>query len=177
MNKQIKALNQKLASIAGDASEIETQLQAEWNKVFADMTVLKDAVAKLESSNEYGFDEDGEIVSWIAFDTSPFKGCEAYLVEYLRFNHCVEIDFFNNTLQTSHGDCIVIQDDTRRDNAVYLGYEVIIQELEYLDEDGKVDEVKRNALIEAYMEKMGGFSGVFRTDSYGNVFPVSTLAK
>lgn len=37
MNKQIKALNKKLATIAGDASKIETQLQAEWNKVFEDI--------------------------------------------------------------------------------------------------------------------------------------------
>jgi hypothetical protein len=68
----------------------------------------------------------------------------------------------------------VVQDDAGRDNGVYLADKCIINESEYKN-DGEVDETKRNALIEAYMEKMGYFPGVFRRDRDGSVYSVKTL--
>ncbi len=178
MNSKIKSLNIQLNLVAQNAAGIEMELQKAWNGVFDDMAILRDAVIKLQSSDEYSLGEYNEIVSWIRFDTSSFKDCQMYFVEYMRDTHCVEVDFKNDTLQISHGDdCIVIQDDTGHDNCVWSGQKVVIQESEYLDEKGKVDEAKRNALIEAYMERTGYFPGVFRLDSYGNVSSINTLAK
>ena len=59
-------------------------------------------------------------------------------------------------------------------NGVWLNSKCIIEESSYTDDDGEVNETKRNALIEAYMDKSGFFPGVFRTDSHGNVFAIKT---
>ena len=54
--------------------------------------------------------------------------------------------------------------------------EIIIDGDEYT-EDGEVDEVKRNELIEAYMEKTGCFPGVLSDDDHGNLFLVNTTGE
>ena len=175
MNKQIKALNKKLATIAEDASEIETQLQAEWNEVFEDMTQLRDAVTKLESSNDYCRNSYGEICSWVRFDTSDFKDCQAFLKDYMRESFCAEVDFENDSLTMNHGDdTLIIQDEMGRDNGVWQDHKLVIAEIEYKNDDGEIDKTKRNELIEKHMQKSGYFPGVFRVDCHGNIFPVST---
>ena len=180
MNKQIKALNEKLATIEEDASEIEAQLQAEWNEVFEDMTQLRDAVSQLEQSNQYSHNTYGEICSWVRFDTSDFKDCGEFLKEYLRESYCIDLDFDGDTLTMSHGDDnLVIQSDSRqnRDNGVWQDHKLIIAESDYKNEDGEIDETKRNELIELHMQKSDYFPGVFRVDYHGNIFPVSTAKK
>lgn len=171
MNKTIKALNKKLSKSIGDISEIKSQLQVEWNKVFDDCTAVKTMVAKVENSNEYRTDQYGEIESYVYLNTSDFKDCMAYFKNYMMEFHFIQFD--GDCLSYSQGESITIQDDTRRDNGVWLNGKCIIDESEYKD-DTEVNETKRNELIEAYMEKHGYFPGVFRADSHGNVFPVST---
>lgn len=174
MNALIKSLNAKLAENQSNAFDIESELQLAWNDVFNDMAVIRDAVAKLECSNEYGINEYGDIYSWVRFDTSDFKRCQIYLVGYMRDAYCVDVDFENDTLVCRHGDDnIVIKDDTRHDNGVWQGQKIVIDESEYKT-DGEIDETKRNALIQAHMKKTHYFPGVFRVDNYGNVFPVRT---
>lgn len=177
MNSKIKALNKKLSEVAGNAADIETQLQVEWNKVFDDMTQLRKAVNALECSDDYATNEYGDIISWTRFDTSDFKDCQNYLKEYMRDSYCVDVDFQNDALSMSHGDDnLIIQDDSRhsRDNGVWQSHKQIIAESDYKTEDGEIDETKRNELIEAYMEKTGHFPGVYRIDYHGNVFSVNT---
>jgi hypothetical protein len=79
----------------------------------------------------------------------------------------------------SQGECLIIQDDTRHDNGVWLSGKCIIDEVDYTDHTitGKVDTRKRNELIESWMEKNGYFPGVFRCDCYGNVYHVNTQDK
>ena len=173
MNKQIKDLNAQLASNLENLSDIETKLQAEWDRVFDDSGAIKAMMAKVENSTDYRFDEYGEIVSYHYVDLSDFKDSKKYLVQYLRRSYCADLDLVNECITYSQGECIVIQDETRRDNGVWLNSKLIIDESKYKDENG-VNETKRNELIEAYMEKTGYFPGVFRSDSYGNVFSVST---
>ena len=173
MNKQIKDLNAQLASNLENLSDIETKLQEEWDRVFDDSGVIKAMMAKVEDSTDYRFDEYGEIVSYHYVDLSDFKDSKKYLVQYLRDSYCADLDLVNECITYSQGECIVIQDETRRDNGVWLNSKLIIDESEYKDENG-VNETKRNELIEAYMEKTGYFPGVFRSDSYGNVFASST---
>lgn len=175
MNNQIKALNQNLFDNATMAEEIKAKLQIEWNKVFNDMVQIRDAVSKLEQSNDYMGNEYGEICSWVNFDLSDFKDCKEFFQEYMRERNFIEVDFQNDTLIMSHGDDnLIIQDDTRRDNGVWQGGKLVIDESDYKTEDGEIDETKRNALIEAHMEKTGYFPGVYRIDYHGNVFPVNT---
>ena len=173
--KTIKALNKKLKQVNGDACEIEMQLQAAWNEVFEKSQVIQDAVSKLESSHDFTFDQFGEIASYIRFnDLSDFRECRDYFETYMQESHFVGIDWDNDCLLYSQGpENITIQDDTWHDNGVWFGHKLIIKESEY-KADGEVDETKRNALIEAYMERTGYFPGVFRVDSYGNVFLVNT---
>jgi hypothetical protein len=181
MNKTIKALNKQLTGLQGDRDKIETKLQLAWNKVFDKSKTLKAGISAVESSNEYFGDECGEIVSWVRFDLSNFQECKQYLECYLG-DYCVDIDWDNDCLKYRQGESLIIQDDTRRDNGVWLNHKCIIDESEYRDinsenehyERGEVNEVKRNELIEKYMEKSGYYPGVFRVDYHGNVSAVKT---
>lgn len=171
----IKILNEKLNQVNSDVCEIESELQTAWNDVFKNMPVILDAVSKLEQSNDYTWDKYGEIASYIRFyDLSDFKECRQYFETFMQEYHFVTVDWDNDCLVYNQGECITIQDDTRHDNGIWLNSKCIIEESSYTDDDGEVNETKRNALIEAYMDKSGFFPGVFRTDSHGNVFPVKT---
>jgi hypothetical protein len=176
MNKEIKDLNTQLADSLETIEDLETKLQAEWNRVFDDSGVIKAIMVNVEDSTDYRFDEYGEIVSYYYVDLSDFKDSKKYLVQYLRDSYCADLDLANDCISYSQGECIVIQDETRRDNGVWLNFKLIIDESEYRDENG-VNETKRNELIEAYMEKTGFYPGVFRSDSHGNVFACSTNTK
>lgn len=151
MNSKIKELNRKLADIQGDASAIETELQQEWNNVFKDNTRLRDNVALLEQSSEYSFDKYGEIVSWRRFaDLSDYRECATYLENYLN-DRGVGIDWENDCLTYNLTPCIVINDD----GDVYDqdSGKLILDVTEYKDDDGNLDEGKRNTLIETWMER------------------------
>ena len=176
MNNKIKELNEKLRDSQNNSSLVEQQLQIEWNGVFQDIGSLKDAVIRLEDSKDYYGGEYGDICSWVRFDTSPYKDCQEYFKDYMQEYHCVRVNFKDDALILSHGDDnIHIQDDTRHDNGVWQGHKVIIKESEYRDEEtNEVDEVKRNQLIEAHMEKSGYFPGVYRVDRHGNIESVNT---
>lgn len=180
MNK-INELKAKLAKLANEAADTETEMQTEYNKVFDDSALVKAIVSKIESgtSDGYQFDEAGEIEAYTRIkELSEFDDeAKPYLSEYIRDNTCARIDWNNDcALVSLGGDEIIIQDENGRDNGVWMNHKRIIDESEYKDDDG-VNEAKRNELIEAYMERTGYFPGVFRVDYHGNIEPVSTLAK
>ena len=178
MNKTIKALNKKLQTKAADAAAIEMELQTAWNKVFDDSDKIKAMVSKVENSDNYTSNKYGEVCSFVWIDLSDFKDCKQYFETYMQDNHCVSIDWTIEALELSHGDDnLMIQRDTRHDNGVWQNHELVIDEAEYLDDDGEVDEAKRNALIETHMEKTGFFPGVFTVDYHGNIFLVNTAVK
>ncbi len=176
MNSTIANLNVKKLKVASENAAIEMQLQAEYNKVFKDSQEIKELIAQLEQSNKYTLDEYGEIESFVRVRLNDYTDCSQYLAEYLSDCHCIQVDFDNQVLTSSQGESITIQDDSRRktDNGIWLNSKQIINETAYLDDDNEVDEVKRNELIEAYMERTGYFPGVFRVDYYGNVSLVNT---
>jgi hypothetical protein len=174
-SNKIKELNNRLEDIKSNKNEIETELQLAWNEVFDDLSSIKDIVSKLESSNEYSLNGYGEINQWVSFyGIGDFKDCMSYFENYMMDNHFVNVDWENDVLSSSQGESLIIQDDTKRDNGVWLNGKLVICGNEYKD-DGEVNETVRNELIEQYMEKTGYYPGVFRVDSHGNVFPVSTL--
>jgi hypothetical protein len=174
INKTIQKLNNKLNKSNADVCKIESELQTAWNKVFDKSKAILDAMAKLQSSTDFTYD-GGEIASYIRFcDLSDFQECRQYFETYMRDTHFVTVEWENECLLYGQGESITIQDDTRHDNGVWLNSKCIINESEYKS-DGEVNETKRNALIEAYMDRNGYFPGVFRTDSHGNVFSINTL--
>lgn len=176
MNATIKKLHAKLQTIQGDVCEIENQLQTAYNKAFDKDKAIKSVMAELEASQDFICDQYGEISSYVHFDLSDYQDCKEYFVNYMRDSLFVSVDFQNDCLTYGQGESMIIQDDTRHDNGVWLSGKCVIDESEY-KQDGDVDEVKRNSLIEAYMERTGYFPGVFRCDSHGNVFLVDTKGK
>jgi hypothetical protein len=178
MNKKIKILEQKKLRAKNFESKIQDQIQKEINKIFDKDKEIKKALIELESSQELTFDEFGEVSTWLRFEL-PEK-YKAYIDEFL--NYIGELgayyDLKNDCLLSHIGDdYISIQDDTRSDNGVWQNHKIIIEESEYKDDDGNIDELKRNELIEEYMEKNGFFPYVIRVNRYGNAFFVSTNNK
>ncbi len=184
MNKRIEALTESLKALESEHSakseRLRESLQSAWDEVFNDSGKLRKAIENAEQANEYQFNAYGEIESWYRFaDLSDFAECREYFEAWLGETHCMTVDWNNDCLLYSQGDDnLIIQDDTRygRDNGVWLNGECVIPESDYKTEDGEVDTVKRNALIEAHMERTGHFPGVFRADQHGNVFHVNTKA-
>ena len=155
------------------------ELQLEYNKVFDDSTLLRDAIAAAEKQDDgqrYQFNAFGEIEYWHRFyELSQFEDCKEYLESWLSDRTgFFYIDWQNDCLLIPQGGCFVINDD----GDVYDSdsHKVIVDASDYTV-DGEADIAKRNALIEAYMEKTGYYPGVFKADYYGNVFPVNTQAK
>lgn len=170
MNSQINALKARYDSLEVDQAQISMELQIEYDKVFAAMPFIQDAVTKLESSTDYTW-SDGDIASYLRIDLSDFRTCREYFDTYMRDTHCVDIDWNNDCLLYNQGPCIVINDGDVLDqesNEWFIGKDA------YKDDDGHLDLPKRNALIEAYMERTGYYPGVFETDGHGNISFVNT---
>jgi hypothetical protein len=177
----IQKLQYKLNNSKQDTSKIVEQLQLEYNKKFKRNESLNKAIDELNKSNKYSTDEQGEIVQWIGFDFGDFKDCMDYLTEYLSEYHFIITDFKNDNLYMRLGPNIIINED-------YDVYDqdsgkVIVKKLEYYDSDSDYNpedpesELKRNELIEAWMQKTGYFPEVFKVDRYNNVFHVNTQPK
>lgn len=180
-NLKIEQLNERLNSHKHEASSIEAKLQQEYNKLFDADKILEQDLKNAESASMYQAEEDG-IYSWYRMksDLSMFEQypeLKNYFELYVS-ERGLRIDWENQCLMNFHGDdCLVIQDDTRHDNGVWQGHKLIIAEKEYKTDDGEIDVEKRNAMIEAHMEKTGYFPGVFRITQYGDVYFVNTQKK
>jgi len=177
MNTAIKNLLDQIHSETANITKLQEKLQKEYNRVFSDSETLNKAISNAENSSEYQFGRYGDIESWYRFSgLSDYAECREYFETWLSEKHCMRVDWENDCLIVSHGDDnILIQDDTRHDNGVWQSGKLIIDESEYKS-DGEVNEVKRNALIEAHMEKSGYFPGVYRTKRSGGVYAVNTQA-
>lgn len=182
MNKTIERLSKELDNFNQDYSsqrtKIKDKLQVAYNKLFENDKALEKALTDFESATEYDADEHGiyRYFRYNGLDDIP-EDAREYLQNYLD-DMCITIDFENSCFMSYEGDSFIIQDDSRskRDNGVWFNHNQVIEETEYTNEDNEVDESKRNALIEAYMEKTGYYPGVFRIDYHGNVSFVNTKA-
>ena len=170
MRKSIQSLIEKLNAHAAEHDAIESELQKEYNKLFADCGHLQAAIKAVENSSEYSQNRLGEIVSWIRYpELSAFKDCSRYLAEYLREYHFIDADFENACLMFSQGRNLIINDDGDvydEDSGKW-----IISKSDYATPAG------RNLLIEQWMESTGYYPGVFRVDRHGNVFHINTQEK
>jgi len=177
VNSKIKNLLLELESTRTSRESIESKLQLEYDAVFNDSKTLAKAISNAENASEYGTDENGEIYSWYRFaGLSDYADCRTYFENWLSETHCMGVDWDNDCLTLNQGESFIIQDDSdrSRDNGIYLNSKCIINESEYRDESGDVDEIKRNKLIEKHMTDSGFFPGVFRVTRYGDVFSVNT---
>lgn len=153
-------------------AEIKAALQEEWNKAFDADKDLQSAITELESSNNWISGEEGieRYVRW--HDLATYADCREFLEAYLS-EQAIYLE--EEALTTSEGPSLIINDD----GDVYDqdSRKTVVRRADYLDDEGEEDESKRNALIEAWMEKSGYFPGVFRQDRHGNVFHVNTTVK
>lgn len=178
MNNKIKELKLDLKKHNIDRSIIESKIQDECDKIFNDSFKLAKVIDNAQSASEFQYNEHGEIESWFRFhELTEYSEFKIEFENWLQDNHCMGVDWVNDCLLYRQGESLIIHDDSRykRDNGVWLNQKCVIEESEYRDESGEVDENKRNYLIEKYMEKTGYFPGVFRVDQHGNVFHVNTV--
>ena len=158
---------------SANLTKYKDRLFIQWRKIFENDSQLMKDLKNAENASLYEANEDG-IYSWYrAISLENYNDCKEYLEQFVS-DYGLSVNWKDSCLMNYLGDDnIMIQDDTRRDNGVWQDRKLIIEEAEYI-ENGEVDENKRNALIEAHMEKTGHFPGVFRITQYGDVTLVKT---
>ncbi len=183
MNSNITALLKARDSISSatqaQVAALDAQLQAEYNKVFDHDKTLCKALENLDSSSEYSHDRNGDIVRWYRYGElgNVETHVRPYLETWVQDRSCASIDWENDCFQSFEGDCIVVQAEHGRDNGVWYAGKCIIDESEYRDDGEDACEEKRNALIEAYMARIGEYPTVLRCTYHGDLFPLSTQSK
>ncbi len=184
MTKTIDQLFEERASnAAATTEEISTLLHAIWD----DCGPLNKAIAALENAAKptwLGTDDEGWPAGYIDLPIDVPKREREFLSEWL-IDYCCYLD--DDRIVMTYGPSIIIE----REGDVYDqdSHKRIVTSGEYkarmlnseagcCDDEPEYDEVdddiRRNALIEAYMEKNGYFPGVYRIDHHGNIFPVDT---
>jgi hypothetical protein len=183
MNEEIETLTLMLERAELEHShkrdEYKKRLLNQWEKVFENDNQLEKDANNALSASEYGTDENG-IYSWyrVKTDLKTYKDAREYLEEYLSDKYNLTVDWKNDCFVSWQGDDnYIIQDDTRHDNGVWQGHDLIFDQDLYTNEDGTINIQKRNELIEGHMEKEGYFPGVFKVNSYGNVTFIKTNTK
>lgn len=168
-----------------DVNEVNEAIAKALAPIYADRGDIKRDLEALESSSEYGSDQYGEIYIWVRMESDIDERERPFFSDWLQENHCVHVDWDNGAMYSYCGECIVINDD----GDVFDASKCIVEASEYkarllnqdlyeseaLNEDD--DDARRNALIEAYMERTGCFPNVLSHDRHGNIFPVDTRKK
>lgn len=189
LEKLFKQLDDVESESAAKANIVRMAIQVELTRAWDDCKAIQDAMAKLESFEgvEYMGMHDG-IYAWVrCYELSDVPEREREFFEEYLSGRGFTGDFENDCISSYLGDDnYQIQDDTQRDNGVWQGNKIVIEESEYcarlmnedLDDCDRLDEsdddLRRNALIEAHMQKSGYFPGTFRVDTHGNVEAVDT---
>lgn len=195
MTNKLTELQAKLTLMNIDKQKevdaIKADILVEYSKVFKADKELHKAIEDLDNfadkTTDYQLQEDG-LYLWTRIDLSDYRDALEYLEVYLDELGSFHIDTENECLMTYLGDDFIsIQDDTRSDNGVWQGHDIIIQESEYtICDDCKeqncsehrgspeVCEQTRNKLIEQYMQKTGVFPAIGRVTQHGDFFTVDT---
>jgi hypothetical protein len=177
LERQREFLNGQVAS---RLTILENKLKPKYFKLFSKQlkSEIAKAFANLDKSNDYCYNQHGEIQHWIhAHELLAMvpKQAREYFAEYINDYHCAYIDWDNDTLYyLGHGEIVI-----NHEGDIYDGdsQKWIIKRDDYRDDNGDYDLDKRNELIEAYMEKSGYYPGVFESDYNGNLTAVSTQPK
>jgi hypothetical protein len=161
MTKKIEMLRRKAAKLRKEVDKIGTAMQTAYNKIFLRSKPLKKALIELESSQQFGSDEEG-IYRWVRFEEFPTdEEQREALAAYLSECQNVQCDFKSDALKAWEGPSIVINDEgdiLDEDSGKWI--------IHAKDYNG--DERKRDILIEQYMYTHGYFPGVFSVDRHGS---------
>lgn len=176
-NEEIETLEKMIERAelehSANLTKYKDRLFIQWQKIFENDSQLMKDLRNAENASLYEANEDGLYSLYRAISLENYIECKEYLEQFVS-DYGLSVNWKDSCLMNYLGDDnIMIQDDTRRDNGVWQGHKLIIEESEYI-ENNEVDENKRNALIEAHMEKTGNFPGVFRITQYGDVTFVKT---
>ena len=166
---RLQELRDKLSKINESTQELKDKLQEAYNDQFNDWGDLQALINHMEnrtSDGYYHYNECGDIEYSISFELELLPEERKFLDEYLS-DYCIYLDTNTDTLSTSEGDSIVMNDS----GDVFDGHKCIINATEY------ETEIRRNFLIEEYMEKTGCFPGVFESDRNGILTPIDTQNK
>lgn len=172
MNKRIERLATRLIKLKDSQrakrNALEDQLRDAWAEHFKAHVGLKEDLARLEASRDYGSDECG-IYAWVRIQAEYTDSERDALDEYLCLSEGIRFDKDNDALQRYEGESIVIgeEGDVFLVDSPGCG-KVIVRAKEYETER------ERNALIEAWMERNGYFPGVFEESRYGDVRLINT---
>lgn len=163
-------LKDKLKAARIELDAIQEQIKDGIKARLADHVGLKEALTKLESSNDLTTDNSGEFCTYVHFsaktciDVSDKLECEA-LEEYV-MDYAAYIDLKQDVLLNFIGPAIVV--DNYDNHSVY-------------DMDANKELIKKNIkplkvikrAIEMYQNKRGEFNWVILVDRYGS--PIKTL--
>lgn len=163
---ELMRLVTKSGKVNSDKALLEEHKVKLYFPYFDGWEALQTAMVKLDNSTNYYTNEFGDIcrvakLDMKLLDETEKEALRAYLDE--KSDGMVFADFRLNCLETSEGDCIIVQLDSGRDNGVYYEHKLI------LNVDKYEDESELCAAIEHWMETNGVFPTVLRADYYGDV--------
>lgn len=176
---------------------LHAEMLEELRKKLKTSKIIKNIIKQIEESKNpfYQLDEEGYLERFIPINftendadkLSDKYGLESsgdimkVINDILGDLTCARIDFKNSVAVSSDGEVIIVQEPNGghrlSDCGVWLDHKKIIDIEEYLTKDREVNTVKRNKLIEKYMEKTGYYPTVISLSSYGDVSIVNTLNK
>jgi hypothetical protein len=188
MIKNLQVIKAKIEStrerFGVELQELQEKAFKTFSKSMATPTMqveVKRIVTLVENSKDLTASESNEWLSqWIREDFHALIDArntfeQGLLKRYFQENHNVDIDFKNDVALYDIGPCIVI-DSESGDIYDQDSSKAVIYRDQYLRDDRTEDHVKRNALIEAHMEKTGYFPSVVKMDRYGNAVYIDTLS-
>lgn len=169
---QLAEIDKEIAALRSKASELDDEKARVLFPALDGWGELQTAIKALETSAKYYFNEFGEVNRYVNLDMHllPHDYKEALRV-YLdeKTGGTVFPDFGQNVLDTTEGDCILVQLQHGRDNGVYYENKCILNPSDF------ESEADLYAAIEAWMEKNGVFPAVLRVSGGGNLFLINTL--
>ena len=175
----IQKIQTKINSIDSEAElkklPLHKALEAEFDRVFDSDKALQGSLKTIDDSDEYTFNECGEVYSFIRIDRNlidyykSIAGALDQLERYLADYNGLVLDTENECILSCMGSYIAINDKGEV-------YEFdICGKIKWITTQDEYKTVKnRNLIIESHMEKTGEYNGVFKIDSYGMVTRVNT---
>lgn len=165
LDKEIAALRQRGRELDDEKARVLFPALDGWGE-------LQSAIRAVETSTEYYFNEFGEVNRYVELDMHllPHDYKEALRV-YLdeKTEGVVFPNFGQNVLDTTEGDCILVQLEHGRDDGVYYENKCILNPSDF------ESETDLYASIETWMEKNGVFPPVLQVSQGGNLSLINTL--
>ena len=159
MKNRIDKLKEIITNHESQISDLKGKVQDEFDQIFVDSPIIREAIIALESSEKYYFDDFCWVGQWAHVDLKKFDDCKNELNVFLRENHCCTFDFKNGAIQSNGSPELILE--SNGDVYNQESEEVIIESGEYKNSIG----LKK--LIDDHCEVNGYFPGLFVDDCMG----------